>query len=170
MKSLSGGKILPVKCGDRVKCVAVESDSPIQTKLGIQCIGKLDDGRVVLFDKKAGLSKAIKPGDRVEGSVIVSKPNYIIVLPDKIVEQSNYDEIRTLPEKEERGYHSKWDNSLIVLIRREKEKQKSPDLDRALELISKELYGEKTHYVLELIQNAEDEEASGISFQRRIIP
>ncbi|MCL6579572.1 MAG: DUF3883 domain-containing protein, partial [Candidatus Bathyarchaeota archaeon] len=164
LRSLSGERILPLKCGDKVQCVAVGSDSPIQTKLGIQCIGKLGDGRVVLFDKKTGLSKSIKPGDRVEGSVIVSKSNYIIVVPEKIIEQSDYNEPRALPKKENGIHHSKWDHSLIILIRREKEKQKSPDLDRALELISKELYGEKTHYVLELIQNAEDEEASGISF------
>jgi hypothetical protein len=164
LKSLTSRKNSPIKCGDKVQCVAVESDSPAQKKLGIECIGKLEDGRVVLFDKKTGLSKAIKPGDRIEGSVIVSKPNYIILVPDKIIEQAYRHENQTPKEKQELSYSSKWDNSLVVSIRREKEKQKSSDLDRALELISKELYGEKTHFVLELIQNAEDEEATGISF------
>jgi hypothetical protein len=164
LKPFGLGKVSLFKCGEKVQCMAVESASQEQTKLGIQCVGKLDDGRIVLFDKKSSLSKAIKPGDRVEGSVIISKPNYIIIMPERIVEQVHEIETPTLSRKEEIADTFKWHHSLIISIRREKEKQKSPDLDRALELISRELYGEKTHYVLELIQNAEDEDASGISF------
>jgi len=57
-----------------------------------------------------------------------------------------------------------WDSSLIKEIHAEKEKEKSEDRDNLLLLISKRLYGEKIHYVLELIQNAEDEASKTIIF------
>jgi len=57
-----------------------------------------------------------------------------------------------------------WDSSLIEKIYSEKEQEKSEDRDNLLKLTSKKLYGEKIHYVLELIQNAEDEESTKISF------
>lgn len=59
---------------------------------------------------------------------------------------------------------NQWDSSLIKEIHAEKEKEKSEDRDNLLLLISKRLYGEKIHYVLELIQNAEDEASKTITF------
>ena len=59
---------------------------------------------------------------------------------------------------------NQWDSSLIKEIFAEKEKKKSEDRDNLLLLISKRLYGEKIHYVLELIQNAEDEASKTITF------
>lgn len=58
----------------------------------------------------------------------------------------------------------RWDSSLIQKIFAAKEREKSEDRDNLLLLTSKRLYGEKTHYVLELIQNAEDEASETISF------
>lgn len=57
-----------------------------------------------------------------------------------------------------------WDSSLIEKIFAEKEQEKSEDRDNLLRLTSQRLYGEKIHYVLELIQNAEDEASSSITF------
>ena len=57
-----------------------------------------------------------------------------------------------------------WDSSLIDKIFVEKEQEKSEDRDNLLRLTSRRLYGEKIHYALELIQNAEDEDSSSITF------
>jgi len=57
-----------------------------------------------------------------------------------------------------------WDSSLIEKIFAEKQKEKSEDRDNLLRLTSRRLYGEKIHYALELIQNAEDENSSSITF------
>lgn len=59
---------------------------------------------------------------------------------------------------------NRWDSSLIKRIFTAKEREKSEDRDNLLLLTSKRLYGEKIHYVLELIQNAEDEASETISF------
>jgi len=59
---------------------------------------------------------------------------------------------------------SNWDFSLIKRIFTEKEKERSEDRDNLLRLTSQRLYGEKIHYVLELIQNAEDEASETITF------
>jgi len=53
---------------------------------------------------------------------------------------------------------------LIEKIFAEKQKEKSEDRDNLLRLTSRRLYGEKIHYALELIQNAEDEDSSSITF------
>lgn len=57
-----------------------------------------------------------------------------------------------------------WNTNLIQQIRAAKEKEKSEDRDNLLKLTSQSLYGEKIHYALELIQNAEDEAAKSITF------
>ena len=57
-----------------------------------------------------------------------------------------------------------WKSSLIDEIFAQKQKEKSEDRDNLLRLISRSLYGEAIHYALELIQNAEDEDSSFISF------
>jgi hypothetical protein len=57
-----------------------------------------------------------------------------------------------------------WDSSLIQKIFNEKKREKSEDRDNLLCLASQRLYGKKIHYVLELIQNAEDEVSSSIIF------
>lgn len=57
-----------------------------------------------------------------------------------------------------------WNEDLINQIRVSKEKEKSEDRDNLLSLTSRSLYGEKIHYALELIQNAEDEDAKLIVF------
>jgi hypothetical protein len=57
-----------------------------------------------------------------------------------------------------------WESSLIDEIFVQKQKEKSEDRDNLLRLISRSLYGEAIHYALELIQNAEDEDSSFISF------
>jgi len=57
-----------------------------------------------------------------------------------------------------------WDSSLIEKIFAQKEREKSEDRDNLLRLTSESLYGEKIHYALELIQNAEDEASSSITF------
>lgn len=58
----------------------------------------------------------------------------------------------------------RWDSALIGRIFAAKEREKSEDRDNLLLLTSKRLYGEKIHYVLELIQNAEDEASETIAF------
>ncbi len=58
----------------------------------------------------------------------------------------------------------RWDSSLIQKIYDEKVREKSDDRDNLLLLTSKRLYGEKVHYALELIQNAEDEASGTIRF------
>jgi hypothetical protein len=151
--------ILEAKLGEEITCNAFASKSPTETTQGITCIGKLADGRVVLFDKQASLSRVIKPGDKIRGKIVHVKPTYVIVQPESIVEQASGE----VPEGSVRS--SKWDSSLIESIRRKKEAERNPDLEYLLKLISKELYGgEKTHYILELIQNADDEDAKGLSF------
>jgi hypothetical protein len=63
------------------------------------------------------------------------------------------------------GLHmNKWDFSLIEKIFEQKQSEKSEDRDNLLQLTSRELYGEKIHYALELIQNAEDEGSPSIIF------
>ena len=130
---------------------------------GIACVSKLADGRIVLFDKQASLSRVIKPGDKIKGKIVHAKPTYVIVLPESIVSQS------TSPSSESIVKTSRWDSSLIENIRRKKEAERNPELEYLLTLISKELYGgEKTHYILELIQNADDEGSTGLSFTEYI--
>ena len=57
-----------------------------------------------------------------------------------------------------------WEHTLIEKIFARKQQEKSEDRDNLLRLTSRRLYGEKIHYALELIQNAEDEESSSITF------
>lgn len=57
-----------------------------------------------------------------------------------------------------------WNSALIEEIYSRKIAEKSDDRDNLLRLTSQSLYGEKIHYVLELIQNAEDEGALSITF------
>jgi len=57
-----------------------------------------------------------------------------------------------------------WEQTLIEKIFAEKQKEKSEDRDNLLRLTSRRLYGEKIHYALELIQNAEDENSNSITF------
>ena len=57
-----------------------------------------------------------------------------------------------------------WDSALIRTIFAEKERERSDDRDNLLHLTSQRLYGEKIHYALELIQNAEDENSSSVVF------
>ena len=45
-------------------------------------------------------------------------------------------------------------------IRREKLEKDSPDLRAALKLLAEELNTKETHFILELLQNAEDNEYS----------
>ena len=56
------------------------------------------------------------------------------------------------------------DAGLIAEIRAQKLREKSSDRDALLEFASVHLYGEKIHYALELIQNAEDEGAKSVTF------
>lgn len=57
-----------------------------------------------------------------------------------------------------------WNHSLIRKIFAQKQRERSEDRDNLLHLVSHRLYGEKIHYALELIQNAEDEDSSSIKF------
>ncbi len=57
----------------------------------------------------------------------------------------------------------RWNHSLIQKIFDQKQREKSEDRDNLLRLSSR-LYGEKIHYALELIQNAEDENSPSITF------
>jgi len=57
-----------------------------------------------------------------------------------------------------------WEHALIEKIFARKQHEKSEDRDNLLRLTSRRLYGEKVHYALELIQNAEDEDSSSITF------
>lgn len=63
-----------------------------------------------------------------------------------------------------------WDLGVIKVIsqRRKRERELAPEMAQRegnlLKLMSKSLYGEKVHYALELIQNAEDADASSITF------
>jgi hypothetical protein len=63
-----------------------------------------------------------------------------------------------------------WDSGVIQDInqKRKRERELAPEMaqreDNLLKLMSKSLYGEKVHYALELIQNAEDADASSITF------
>ena len=53
-----------------------------------------------------------------------------------------------------------WDHNYIVQIRKKKDAQRSEDLQHSLKLISQRLYSEKTHFILELVQNASGAGAS----------
>jgi len=63
-----------------------------------------------------------------------------------------------------------WDSAFIKELnaRRQRERELAPEMakreDSLLGLIGKSLYGEKVHYALELIQNAEDAESTTITF------
>lgn len=63
-----------------------------------------------------------------------------------------------------------WNSTFIEDINRKRmeERKLAPDMarrhDNLLRLTSKSLYGEKVHYALELIQNAEDAESASITF------
>lgn len=63
-----------------------------------------------------------------------------------------------------------WNSALIVNInqRRKNEREAAPEMaqreDSLLKLMSRSLYGEKVHYALELIQNAEDADSTSITF------
>jgi hypothetical protein len=58
----------------------------------------------------------------------------------------------------------RWETDLLHEIFRRKSEERSEDRDNLLELASRHLYGEKIQYALELIQNAEDETASVVTF------
>ena len=63
-----------------------------------------------------------------------------------------------------------WNSRFIedIYLRRKQERDLAPEMaqreDSLLKLISRSLYGEKVHYALELIQNAEDADSSSITF------
>lgn len=55
---------------------------------------------------------------------------------------------------------TKWNKEYVLEVRAEKEKYRgSKDLEKAVHLLSKKIYKDDIHFVLELIQNAEDEGA-----------
>lgn len=54
--------------------------------------------------------------------------------------------------------------AIVAEIAATKLRQRSEDLSAALTIISQRIYGEETHFLLELIQNAEDAGASEIAF------
>ena len=64
----------------------------------------------------------------------------------------------------ENGQSKSWEHSLVRKIFAEKVREKSQDRDNLLRLTTHRLYGEKIHYALELIQNAEDEDSPSITF------
>jgi hypothetical protein len=58
-----------------------------------------------------------------------------------------------------------WDHEHVRRIRKEKEKYRGDkDKENLFKMVTESVYSEETHYVLELIQNAEDEGAKGITF------
>jgi hypothetical protein len=63
-----------------------------------------------------------------------------------------------------------WNSACIEDInqRRKQERERAPEMaqreDNLLKLVSRSLYGEKVHYALELIQNAEDAHSTSIVF------
>ena len=63
-----------------------------------------------------------------------------------------------------------WNSALVVNIKqkRKNERELAPEMaqreDSLLKLMSRSLYGEKVHYALELIQNAEDAGSNSITF------
>ncbi len=59
---------------------------------------------------------------------------------------------------------TEFDRESVLAVLAEKEKHRdSPDLRRAVELLSKKIYKDDIHFILELIQNAEDEYADELS-------
>ena len=58
-----------------------------------------------------------------------------------------------------------WDHEHVRRIRKEKEKYRGDkDKENLFKMVTESVYSEETHYVLEFIQNAEDEGAKGITF------
>ncbi len=58
-----------------------------------------------------------------------------------------------------------WDHEHVRRIRKEKERYRGDkDKENLLKMVTESVYSEETHYVLELIQNAEDEGAKAITF------
>lgn len=61
--------------------------------------------------------------------------------------------------------NERWNHDYVRAVRQKKDKHRdSPDLHGLLQLISESMYGTTIHWALELIQNAEDEAASYVSF------
>ncbi|MBI4507800.1 MAG: hypothetical protein HY691_19900, partial [Chloroflexi bacterium] len=54
--------------------------------------------------------------------------------------------------------------AIVSAVAETKQRQRSEDLSAALTIISQRIYAEETHFLLELIQNAEDAGASEIAF------
>ena len=58
-----------------------------------------------------------------------------------------------------------WDHQHVALVRQEKEKFRGDkDKENLLRMVTESAYSKETHYVLELIQNAEDEDSKNITF------
>jgi hypothetical protein len=59
----------------------------------------------------------------------------------------------------------KWDHEHVSWVREEKEKFRGDkDKENLLRMVTESAYSKETHYVLELIQNAEDEDSKNITF------
>lgn len=59
----------------------------------------------------------------------------------------------------------KWDHEHVFRVREEKEKFRGDkDKENLLRMVTESAYSKETHYVLELIQNAEDEDSKNITF------
>ena len=62
----------------------------------------------------------------------------------------------------------KWDPEPVKEVRKEKERYRGDkDKENLLRMVTESAYSEETHYVLELIQNAEDEGSGTIAFTIR---
>lgn len=58
-----------------------------------------------------------------------------------------------------------WDHEHVCRIRKEKERYRGDkDKENLFKMVTESVYSEETHYVLELIQNAEDEGSKAITF------
>lgn len=69
-------------------------------------------------------------------------------------------DVQDLPESD-----PDWNRALITAIRRRKDRfRDSEDLEPLLDLAATRLYGKEMHWALELVQNAEDAEASNLIF------
>jgi len=63
------------------------------------------------------------------------------------------------------GNSFEWDHEHVLRVRQEKDKYRGDkDKENLLKMVTESAYSEETHYVLELIQNAEDEGSKTITF------
>jgi len=108
-----------INVGDRITILAREGRETAGQRT---IIGRLADGRVILFSKDSPIK--IKAAETVVGEVVHVKQTYIIVMPEKVMGDTVEAMIENLKNVKASGYyqHAVLASGLLYLISKELEK------------------------------------------------